>query len=854
MKKLFTLLTKTLLVAVCLLWGASSAWAADITITWPMVNALNATTQAGSANADGVVTVNNASLSSVYTSLAWADARQLKYSSDGSTVDTQFYAGGVTVTNNPNNDNDNASVNTDCYVKFSFTVAAGKLFTPTGFSFECGRAGTDAGCMQGALVLADGTTKSTSTIVRPARTDKKVVYDSHVSKTITAAEAFEGGSTVDFYIYIGGKCGGKTLYLSDVTITGTYEDEGATNDPVDPTFSPDGGSIDGNSTVTVASTYAQKIFYYWSDSSTAPSQGDANYTEAEGASANVTVPNEAGTKYLHAYGWNNKNTNTYTSTITKTFTITVKALPELSYAEAAVDKLTTDANFTNPLTNPHSLAVTYSVEAGATATGVEVNASTGEVTIGSVAGTATIKATFAGNEDYLAGEATYVLTVTKPTCAVPTYTLGSYNYEQGGYEIIASCATDGATLEYKIGSGDYTACTAGVAFYAKNGKLVIKASKDGYDDATIASDIQWTLNVAPSLTSPETLIPFQISSDNGEKDKSHVYKSVTFGEDNAASSVAGISGNNGLKIRTNQTHGTFDNSIKFYVHSGYKVTRIQMTGNSNNTGATIDVNGMYVDGGDNAISSVAGDKTFPISSEDAATFNTGDIEATDNIVLTFDNSNIDGTSGKKNNQLKVNIVVTYEAITQSVTVTSAGYATYVPSYDLDFSATAIKAYKVKVNTKGIATMTKVDEVPAGTPVLLYKAGGATEDIPVMTGAAAVTENDLVAGTGAALATIDGEYTNMILNNGEYGIGFYFANDKTVASNRAYLHILTTLAPDAVAGAPMMLVFDNETSGVETLNIERGTLNDNNYYNLAGQRVAQPTKGLYIVNGKKVVIK
>ena len=30
--------------------------------------------------------------------------------------------------------------------------------------------------------------------------------------------------------------------------------------------------------------------------------------------------------------------------------------------------------------------------------------------------------------------------------------------------------------------------------------------------------------------------------------------------------------------------------------------------------------------------------------------------------------------------------------------------------------------------------------------------------------------------------------------------------------------------------------------------------DGEFYNLAGQRVAQPTKGLYIVNGKKVVIK
>ena len=199
-----------------------------------------------------------------------------------------------------------------------------------------------------------------------------------------------------------------------------------------------------------------------------------------------------------------------TNNVTLTFTnVTAKALPELSYTETAVNKYTTDANFTNELTNPHDLAVTYSVEEGATATGVEVDATTGEVTIGSVPGTATIKASFAGDDTYEAGNASYTLTVTQPTCAVPTYTLGSYNYEQEGYEIVASCTTDGATLSYKIGSGDFIECTNGEPFYAKGGKLVIKASKEGYQDATIASGSQWTLNGAPSSTSPESLIPFQ---------------------------------------------------------------------------------------------------------------------------------------------------------------------------------------------------------------------------------------------------------------------------------------------------------------------------------------------------------
>ena len=177
-------------------------------------------------------------------------------------------------------------------------------------------------------------------------------------------------------------------------------------------------------------------------------------------------------------------------------------------------------------------------------------------------------------------------------------------------------------------------------------------------------------------------------------------------------------------------------------------------------------------------------------------------------------------------------------------------ATYVPAYDLNFSATGIKAYKAKVTAQGVCTLTEVANVPAGTPVLLIKDGGATEDIPVMTGAAAVSDNDLVAGTGAAVATEDGKgNTNMILNNIGGKVGFYLANDQTVAANRAYLHFNSSLAP---AGSRMTMVFgDDTTTGINS--VENAKTVDG-IYNLNGQRVAQPTRGLYIVNGKKVVVK
>ena len=194
----------------------------------------------------------------------------------------------------------------------------------------------------------------------------------------------------------------------------------------------------------------------------------------------------------------------------------------------------------------------------------------------------------------------------------------------------------------------------------------------------------------------------------------------------------------------------------------------------------------------------------------------------------------------------------------SVTVTDAGFATFCHTYPLDFSASSIKAYKVKVSDKGVATLTQVDEVPANTPVLLHKAGGATENIPVIASASAVSDNDLVAGTGANVPTYEtvsttDDYTNMILNNVS-GIGFYYANNQIVATNRAYLHIATGLAPDRETGSRMVMVFADETTGISSHTPSLSPKGEGSVYTLGGQRVETPKKGLYIKNGKKVIIK
>ena len=96
---------------------------------------------------------------------------------------------------------------------------------------------------------------------------------------------------------------------------------------------------------------------------------------------------------------------------------------------------------------------------------------------------------------------------------------------------------------------------------------------------------------------------------------------------------------------------------------------------------------------------------------------------------------------------------------------------------------------------------------------------------------------------------DGDgYTNYILNNGSKGLGFYRANNQTVAAGKAYLAV-----PAASAAKISFFSIDGETVGIEGIESNEEAEEDV-YYTISGQRVAAPTKGLYIKNGKKVIVK
>ena len=194
--------------------------------------------------------------------------------------------------------------------------------------------------------------------------------------------------------------------------------------------------------------------------------------------------------------------------------------------------------------------------------------------------------------------------------------------------------------------------------------------------------------------------------------------------------------------------------------------------------------------------------------------------------------------------------IVYLASSESVSIASkTGYGTFASDHDLDFSGTdAIKVFYATVEGTTL-TFHQITKVAAGTGVLLVSAEGgavAATNVPYLNDEADdTTGNVFVRGTGEAVSYSESDQ-NYILFNGTDGIGFYQANQNTVAENRAYIHVA-----EGVGVKSFAINLGDEDAINEMVN---GKSLNGKWYNLAGQRVQKAQKGLYIVGGKKVVVK
>jgi hypothetical protein len=196
-----------------------------------------------------------------------------------------------------------------------------------------------------------------------------------------------------------------------------------------------------------------------------------------------------------------------------------------------------------------------------------------------------------------------------------------------------------------------------------------------------------------------------------------------------------------------------------------------------------------------------------------------------------------------------------------VEITEAGYATFFAPVAVKVP-TGVTAYTVKINGEW-ATLKEIKGgvIPANTGVVLQGAKGIYK-FAITTTDATVENNDL-SGSVAAKYITENAYVLGYINVAEVGqpekkeVGFYKAAMNQLEdtaflnnANKAYLPVdnLPSSAQNAKA-----LKFDFNTTAVENVKIE--TEGKKVIYDLSGRRVNDMTApGLYIVNGKKVMVK
>ena len=173
-------------------------------------------------------------------------------------------------------------------------------------------------------------------------------------------------------------------------------------------------------------------------------------------------------------------------------------------------------------------------------------------------------------------------------------------------------------------------------------------------------------------------------------------------------------------------------------------------------------------------------------------------------------------------------------------VTSAGWATYIAEYNMQFEegdAFAVTSVDTKVNLESVT------QVNVGEPLLLKGEGAKTAR--VLNAAPGDISNLLAISDG----TNGGNGDYVLYKDATNPVGFYKWNGGLLDANKVYLP-----ADNVPSTAREFLLFDDgETTAISEVSGKSADVRGE-YYNLNGQRIAQPTKGLYIVNGKKVIIK
>lgn len=205
--------------------------------------------------------------------------------------------------------------------------------------------------------------------------------------------------------------------------------------------------------------------------------------------------------------------------------------------------------------------------------------------------------------------------------------------------------------------------------------------------------------------------------------------------------------------------------------------------------------------------------------------------------------------------------ITY-AKTTPITLTTAQYGTYftdeafvMPEGVTGYTITAKDGENLTLNEAYTAGTT----VPASTALVLKATDELTESktfnaVVVNSTEVAPTDNLLHGSVDETQTNVEGAAAYYKLANGDKGLGFYYGAENGAAftngAHKAYLAVAGTMSQ--MKGFSL----DGMTTGISQVSTANAT-NNTNIYDLNGRRIQSlgaAQKGIYIVGGKKVIVK
>ena len=215
-------------------------------------------------------------------------------------------------------------------------------------------------------------------------------------------------------------------------------------------------------------------------------------------------------------------------------------------------------------------------------------------------------------------------------------------------------------------------------------------------------------------------------------------------------------------------------------------------------------------------------------------------------------------SSFQNTWSSIRLVLRLQPLTY--TVPASGVGTFSSEVNIHLpeglSAHYCKTYYAERSAISVVNISS-GVVPANTGVLLSGTPGETFNLyPTPETADELEGNALVAVTKPVhINPTKGDYTNFMMKGGRFVKIADESYTVKMPANRAYLPLLTSAISGSNVKEIMLYWDDEEATGIERMrNVENEIMRKGNIYNLNGQKLSSPLKGINIINGRKVIVK